>query len=202
MKYLQQADPSAYTQLILFPLPLSIVTPLHEQEFVSYFFLSKPGSSTADGAPDWRLAPRGTWRREWHAASHKEAVQRVYCCPAPLEAVITGGRGGQLKCEPWGGAVGRGSAGRAAGRRRARLSYCEPSFPAHGHLPLHCRLWSAADLAPLQTLPGSGGWVSDVAYVQGPTWRKLVVAAHDRTVRRLGGCCGAACLRACPCRGA
>lgn len=54
-------------------------------------------------------------------------------------------------------------------------------------------MWRAEDLAPLQTLATGGGWVTDVAYVEGPAgWgRKLVVASQDRTVRgRLGGWVG------------
>lgn len=39
------------------------------------------------------------WRKEWRGAVHKEAVERAYCTPpaAPLQAVLTAGRGGQLK---------------------------------------------------------------------------------------------------------
>ena len=40
------------------------------------------------------------WRKEWRGCAHKEAVDRVYCCPSPLEQYITGGRGGQLRYLP------------------------------------------------------------------------------------------------------
>ena len=45
-----------------------------------------------------------------------------------------------------------------------------------------CRVWGAVDLAPLQTLNNGTGWVTDFAYLEGPPYNKLVVAAQDRTV--------------------
>jgi hypothetical protein len=45
-----------------------------------------------------------------------------------------------------------------------------------------CRVWGAADLAPLQTLNNGTGWVTDFAYLEGAPYNKLVVAAQDRTM--------------------
>ena len=50
-----------------------------------------------------------------------------------------------------------------------------------------CRVWGAVDLAPLQTLNNGTGWVTDFAYLEGPPYNKLVVAAQDRTVGGGGG---------------
>lgn len=47
--------------------------------------------------------------------------------------------------------------------------------------PLH-RVWDAASLAPVQALTNGSGWVSDCAYLECPAYKRLVVAAHDRTV--------------------
>lgn len=49
------------------------------------------------------------------------------------------------------------------------------SFPPH-------RVWAGGDLAPRQTLANGPGWVTDCLFVDSPAWRKLVVAAQDRTV--------------------
>ncbi len=48
-----------------------------------------------------------------------------------------------------------------------------------------CRVWNAQDLAPLQTISNGSGWVTDCLYVQCPAYKKLVVAAQDRTVGSL-----------------
>ena len=44
------------------------------------------------------LRPQDHWRKEWRGARHKEAAERAYCCPAPLDQYVTAGRGGQLRC--------------------------------------------------------------------------------------------------------
>ena len=53
--------------------------------------------------------------------------------------------------------------------------------------PALCRVWAAGDLAPRQTLANGPGWVTDCLFVDSPAWRKLVVAAQDRTVGWLWG---------------
>lgn len=71
-------------------------------------------------------------------------------------------------------------------RHPAPLTSCLPNPPFASP---RTRVWRADDLAPLQTLATGGGWVTDVAYVEGPPgWgRKLVVASQDRTVGGPGG---------------
>ena len=54
-------------------------------------------------------------------------------------------------------------------------------------------MWAAGDLSPLQTITNGGGWVTDCAYVEGPIWKKLVVAAQDRTVGGRMSACMLAC---------
>lgn len=78
-----------------------------------------------------------------------------------------------------------------------RLSVCQAGLGAlrQAHLameyalpPPPCRVWGGSDLAPRQTLSNGPGWVTDCLLVDSPAWRKLVVAAQDRTVGALIGC--------------
>ncbi|KAL4852837.1 WD repeat-containing protein 64 [Chlorella vulgaris] len=66
------------------------------EEFTNYFFLQRAATSTADGGTDWRLHAQDFWRREWRGCSHKEAVEKLYCCTS-LDQYVTAGRSGQLR---------------------------------------------------------------------------------------------------------
>lgn len=44
----------------------------------------------------WLHRMQDYWRKEYRGASHKEAVENIYCCD-PLGQYITGGRGGVLR---------------------------------------------------------------------------------------------------------
>ncbi|PRW05751.1 WD repeat-containing on Y chromosome-like [Chlorella sorokiniana] len=67
----------------------------------------------------------------------------------------------------------------------AERVYCCPapldSYITAGHGG-QLRVWAGGDLAPRQTLANGPGWVTDCLLVDSPAWRKLVVAAQDRTI--------------------
>eukprot|EP00887_Chlorella_sp_A99_P002238 scaffold10.g2238.t1 len=44
------------------------------------------------------------------------------------------------------------------------------------------RLWSAKDLAPVQSVRNGDAWVTGCTWVEGPVWSKLAVGAMDRTI--------------------
>lgn len=134
------------------------------------------------------------WRREWRGAGHKEAVERVYCCGS-LGQYITGGRGGALRwgvvelcferacsCIPLArcrmGSQHAGSNMGNAGRVHARVSLA-CCWPPTGDV---FRVWNAETLAPAQALANGSGWVTDCAYLECPAYKRLVIAAQDRTV--------------------
>ncbi|KAL4420053.1 hypothetical protein ABPG77_007492 [Micractinium sp. CCAP 211/92] len=74
---------------------------------------------------------------------------------------------------------------RGTGRgEAAELVYCCGSLGRYitGGRGGTLRVWDAASLAPVQALTNGSGWVSDCAYLECPAYKRLVVAAHDRTL--------------------
>lgn len=63
----------------------------------------------------------------------------------------------------------------AAGPVSHLLLWAHPSL-------LLCRVWGIKDIAPLQSLSNSSGWITALHWLEGSLYIKLTVASMDRMV--------------------